>query len=326
MSISEKATIREILSMPCFRQMAGQFVASSTGDWFKDKMDLDLIQLQDENPSWLHRDILFGLTRLEEVADTGKQYVFAVRDGVNLIYLPAKKKNHDPYAILMAGGAYGCVCTMVESLPVAAKLNELGMDCFCLNYRTATKSSFLKGLMPQPLDDLAAACRFIQNNPAIFDVSGDNYIIGGFSAGGHLCAMWGTAHRGARSYGISNPKLLILAYPLISTENLHGPAAVMIGAGMYGAGLTRQKALDYAANYHVDANFPPVYLVQAMDDDTVPIQDSFDIEKALKQNNVRHKIHRVPSGGHGFGLGTATPAKGWVTQALEFMDDECYDI
>ena len=39
--------------------------------------------------------------------------------GCHLIYLPADKKKYDFYAILMAGGGYGAVCTMVEALPVA---------------------------------------------------------------------------------------------------------------------------------------------------------------------------------------------------------------
>lgn len=80
---------------------------------------------------------------------------------VKLTYLPAQKRTEDYCIILLAGGAYGAVCTMVESLPVAAKFNELGIDCFCLNYETATPDSFEKGLLPAPLDDLAKSCKLI---------------------------------------------------------------------------------------------------------------------------------------------------------------------
>ncbi len=322
MDITKDMTLREILTIPCFAQMQGQFVATAMGDWFKDKYDLTLPQLQEQNPTWFHGDILYGLNRLQEVALEMKQYVYSVEEGVHLIHLPAKDKKFDSFAILMAGGAYGCVCTMVESLPVAARLNELGMDCFCLNYRTATKSSFLKGLLPQPMDDLASAWKFTKDNEARFGVNAENYIAGGFSAGGHLAAMWGTPHRGARAYGIPNPKLLMLVYPLVSMENLHGPGAAMIGTGMFGAGFGKKNVQDYAAHRHVDEGYPSVYLVQALDDDTVPIQDSYDMESALKEAIVRHSIEHADSGGHGFGLGSATSANGWVERALQFMDGE----
>lgn len=322
MEITKDMTLRKIMELPCFAQMQGQFVSTSMGDWFQDKYDLTLPQLQQQNPTWFHEDLLYGLNRLQEVASEKEQYVYEAHEGVRLIHLPAKKKKYDTCAILMAGGAYGAVCTLGESLPVAARLNELRMDCFCLNYRTATKSSFLKGLMPQPMEDLASAWKFIKTNEARFGVNAENYIVGGFSAGGHLAAMWGTPHRGARAYGIPNPKLLMLVYPLISMENLHGPGATMIGTGMFGAGFGKKKVQDYAAHRHVDEDYPSVYLVQAEDDDTVPIHDSYDMETALKASNVRHSIERPVSGGHGFGLGSATPAKGWVEQALHFMDGE----
>ena len=322
MEITKDMTLRKIMKLPCFAQMQGQFVSTSMGDWFQDKYDLTLSQLQEQNPTWFHVDLLYGLNRLQEVASEKEQYVYEVHEGVKMIHLPTKKKKYDTCAILMAGGAYGAVCTLGESLPVAAKLNELGMDCFCLNYRTATKSSFLKGLMPEPLDDLAAAWQFIKANEALFGLNAENYIAGGFSAGGHLTAMWGTPHHGARYYGIPNPKLLMLIYPLISMENLHGPGAAMIGTGMFGAGFGKEKIQEYAAHRHVDEDYPSVYLVQAMDDDTVPIQDSYDMETALKASNVRHTIELPVSGGHGFGLGSATPAKDWVERALHFMDGE----
>lgn len=195
------------------------------------------------------------------------------------------------------------------------------MDCFCLNYRTANKVSFLKGLMPKPLDDLAAAWNYIRERERQFGVCAENYIVGGFSAGGHLSAMWGTPHRGARSYDIPNPKALLLAYPLIGLENISGSAAAILKTGMLGMGSGQKKALEYTASRHVDGEYPAVYLVQALDDDTVPKQDAKDLQAALVAANIRHQMEGVASGGHGFGLGSATPADGWVERAVSFMED-----
>ena len=321
MKFQQDTTLNKILSEPYFAQMDGQFVSSAIGDWFQDKRHLTLARLQNQNPTWDCKDIIYGLNHLQEIALGKKQYVYPIRDGVNLIHLSAKEKKSETYAILNAGGAYGAVCTLMESLPVAAKLNELGIDCFCLNYRTADESSFRQGLMPKPLDDLAAAWSYIKERERQFGVCTEKYIVGGFSAGGHLTAMWGTPHRGARSYGIPNPKALLLAYPLVGLEHVQGPAANIIRTGMLGVGYTQEKVLEYSANRHVDAEYPAVYLVQALDDDTVPWQDAKDLETALMVANVQYRMERVESGGHGFGLGSITPADGWVERAIKFLED-----
>lgn len=320
MEFTKDTRLEEILNLPCFHPMNGQFVASAMDDWFRGKEKLTLEQLQEQNPTWYWGDAIYGLNRLQEIALGGVQYVFQISEGVSLIHLPANNRKYKEYAILNAGGAYGAVCTMVESLPVAARLNELGMDCFCLNYRTATKSSFLNGLMPQPMEDLAASWQFIQKRQQQFGVDAGNYLVGGFSAGGHLTAMWGTPNHGARSFGIPNPKGLLLAYPLIGLENAQGPAAQIIRAGMLGAAASSKKVLDYSASRHVDQEYPAVYLVQAMDDDTVPAKDAQDLEAALHNAGVPHHMERVASGGHGFGLGSSTPADGWVERAVNFLE------
>jgi len=131
----------------------------SGGRFFEENGLLTLAQLQERSPTWNAKDLLYGLRRLEE-----PYKVCSVYGGeedprmaaVKLTWLPAREKKHETFVILLAGGAYGAVCTMAESLPVAARLNELGYSCFCLNYRTAVQESFVHGLMPQPLEDLAA--------------------------------------------------------------------------------------------------------------------------------------------------------------------------
>ena len=314
-------TIRQITALPEFAPMQGKFIACAMGDQMKDKYDLTLPQLQEKNPTWNYADILYGLDRLYTLAYSGKQYVFGLPNDANLIHMPAENKKYDSFAILMAGGAYGAVCTMVETLPVAARLNELGMDCFCLNYRTASKSDFINGLMPKPLEDAANAWKFIKENESLFGVTAEKYIAGGFSAGGHLAAMWGTPHLGARSYGLPNPQMLLLGYPLITMETMEGPMSKMISMGLFGAIHSKQKVAQYAANRHVDKGYPAVYLVQATDDDTVPIEQSYLMEDALKAAEISYVTERPDTGGHGFGLGDATPAQGWIERALRGLEE-----
>ena len=45
---------------------------------------------------------------------------------VKLLYMPAEKQpSEKPFVIALAGGAYTCVCSIVESIPTTARLNEL---------------------------------------------------------------------------------------------------------------------------------------------------------------------------------------------------------
>ena len=324
MEFTKSTRLKDILNLPCFRQMNGQFIASSTGDWFQGKEELSLAELQQQNPTWYWEDVAYGLTRLREIALDGGRYVYPVGEGACLIHLPAKNRRYEDYAILNAGGAYGAVCTMVEALPTAAKLNELGMDCFCLNYHTATRDSFAEGLMPKPLEDLALAWRYIKSNEAAFQLKAEDYIVGGFSAGGHLAAMWGTENHGARHFGIPAPRALLLAYPLIGLENLSGPAAQLLRSGLLGSHSGEDEIAEYTASRQVGPGYPPVYLILSEDDSTVPKQDAIDMETALTKAGIAHRIERVPSGGHGFGLGTATAAKGWISRALDFVEENRY--
>ena len=48
------------------------------------------------------------------------------------------------------------------------------------------------------------------------------------------------------------------------------------------------------------------------------------MEAALTKAGVAHRIERVSSGGHGFGLGTATAANGWISRALDFVEENRY--
>lgn len=237
---------------------------------------------------------------------------------VKLIYLPAEKRKKDYFVIFLAGGAYGAVCTMVESLPVAARLNELGIDCFCLNYETATTQSFINGLLPAPIDDLAAACKFIFND-SVFNF--DSYVVCGFSAGGHIASLWGTAELGARKYGISQPKALMLAYPLITMENaLDTPIAKYMCTGMFGKNYDLNKIREFDASRHIDNKYPKTFIVRAKDDTIVSQKDTVDLKIALDKENVPCVIEEALSGGHGFGLGSKTPLCGWEKHAIEYID------
>ena len=317
MTLTEKTLLTDIFDLPVFEPMRGQWIASHT-DWFSGgKKQITVRQLGDMQPTWGVADMLFGIARLQSIAEAGQPYVFPVETGnpARLIYLPANRKETDLFCLLLAGGGYGAVCTMGESLPVAARLNELGMDCFCLNYRTATPDSMIHGLMPKPLDDIASALRYIRNH-----FTDAPYLMTGFSAGGNACALWGTAHLGSRAYSLEKPRGLLLGYPLISLLNMpSSPVKDYFMQGLFGTGHNLTVAEEYSAHLHVDPEYPPVYLIRAQDDVTVPARDTELFDGAMTKAHVRHVVEVISAGGHGFGLGSGTPAEGWVDRALTWI-------
>lgn len=315
---SKESTLREIYESAHILPIQNCLI--SGGNFFGENGHLTLAQLQEKNLTWNTQDLLYGLRRLESSYEVHNVYSKddARLSAVKLTWLPAKEREHTTYFVLMAGGAYGAVCTMVEALPVAAKLNELGYDCFCLNYRTAVPESFVKGLFPEPMEDLAAAVRYICKNKDYFRIEPDDYAVSGFSAGGHLASTWGTAHLGARSYDFPQPKCLILGYPLISMTHVpDSPIKAYLCSGMFGAGYTQADIEKYDASRHIDRDYPPCYIVRARDDTTVSMACGDAMAFALKD---KCRLEESTTGGHGFGLGSATPLRGWVERASQWME------
>lgn len=326
--MTKETTLSEIYEKPEFRQVREYLIGGGSELFQSDKRYTTLKQLQQKQPTWYSGDILYGLERLEQVAQTHKNYVYHVYTqeeriaapelkDVILIHMPAKVKKSDCAVILLAGGAYGAVCTMIEALPVAARLNEMGFSCFCLNYRIAGQVDLADGLMPKPLNDLAAAWRLIKNREEEFHINAEQYIVGGFSAGGHIAALWGTEKKGYFSYGIQKPELLLLAYPLISMETIEEPLKKVVTNGLFGKNNTEEIRGEYEVERQIWKNYPQTYLIQSEDDDTVPIVNAQLMEHALEKCGIRYYIERLPAGGHGFGLGSVTPGKGWIERAVQ---------
>lgn len=95
-----------------------------------------------------------------------------------------QQPSEKPFVVCAAGGGYTCVCSAIESLPVAARLNELGYNVFVVNYRVLQDS-----LLPKPQADLAAAIKYIQKNKDTFGLQNTEYIINGYSAGGSVVTI-----------------------------------------------------------------------------------------------------------------------------------------
>lgn len=172
--------------------------------------------------------------------------------------------------------------------------------------------------MPKPLEDLAAGVGFIRRNSEKFGVEPDNYIVCGFSAGGNLCALWGTEKYGYKAYDLPKPKALFPIYPAINSslyrdDDLHKGFLTT----MFGKEYERIKE-EYDVDTWVNKDYPPAYIVNCEDDDMIDYRHSVYLKEALEKNNIPVKHELGKKGGHGFGDGRATDVAGWMERAAAF--------
>ena len=81
MEFTKNTRLKDILNLPCFQPMLGQFIASSAGNWFHDKGALSLAELQQQNPTWYWEDVAYGLNRLQKIAFAHRVYISASAKG-----------------------------------------------------------------------------------------------------------------------------------------------------------------------------------------------------------------------------------------------------
>lgn len=230
------------------------------------------------------------------------------------VFLTGEKSK---FIILVAGGGYRMVCSLVESYPYVKRLNEMGYSVFVLKYRTYPYAA-----MPGPIEDLARAVSYITSHAGQFNVEATNYALCGASAGGHLAAAFGTKSLGYQKYGVEKPSCLFLAYPFISymdierTDTVNRMLERAFGERMHDEDLWRQ----YSIEEQVDEQYPPVFLWQCVGDPVVPSSHSRMMAEALKEKQIPCQYEPVEGNVHGWGVADHTSAQGWLLRAVRFWE------
>lgn len=210
---------------------------------------------------------------------------------VNVLRFPAldpEQGKKNPYVIVCPGGGYVNVWSITEGYTIANWFSKRGYTAFVLTYRIIGPD-----LMPKPLDDVAEAQKFIDNHAEYLEVSKGNYILGGFSAGGNLTALWGCDSTGYRKYGLPKPKMLFPIYAPIATPKRQIPTPT--------------------------GNYPPCYIAACKDDALVNYTQSVILKNYLDQAGVKNVLDIGDRGGHGFGDGECSDCKGWIDRAIVFL-------
>ena len=216
-----------------------------------------------------------------------------------------------PVIIVCPGGGYRMIAAFIEGHPVAKFFQSQGYNAFVLRYRVKELAHY-----PAPLEDIAHALKDVKE---IYGLSLDNYALCGFSAGGHMCGLFGTEEYGYSKYGLPKPELLVLVYPVISLEK----KITHKSTRKYFAGEDDKNALEIGNIYHhVTDNYPRTYIWRGNIDRSVKhINSDLMIDELLK-HNVDCKYHKYGKVGHGVGLAEKTIAKDWPYEVVDFWKNK----
>ncbi len=223
-----------------------------------------------------------GVSAKEEIIERSKdparpdRAVIHVRTPTLKVFRAARA---DGSAVLvMPGGAYQRVVLDKEGDETAIRLAQAGVTAAVLVYRLP-EDGWASGA-DAPLEDARRAMAMLRGLGGV-----DAARVGalGFSAGGNLAARLALEGRGDE-----RPDFVGLIY----AAYLDGKGSAALGAGTDLIG-------------RVTSETPPMFLLHAADDATVPAGLSVRMFEALQAAGVPAELHVFPEGGHGFGIAGA---------------------
>ncbi len=222
------------------------------------------------------------------------------------IFLPSKKNISGEAVIICPGGGYGILAYDWEGSDIARWLSSQGIAAFVLKYRLPGASSNITPYK-SPLMDAQRAMRLVRHHAESWNLDPGKIGIMGFSAGGHLASTLSTHFDSGDSLSTDpvekescRPDFSILMYPVISFSDEithHGSKENLLGADP-----DPELVRFFSNELQVTPDTPPAILIHSEDDQAVPVENSLEYYKALKENQVPAELHIYPYGGHGFSL------------------------
>lgn len=222
--------------------------------------------------------------------------------------------------LLIPGGGYRWAVIDKEGLDVARVFAAAGITCYVLRYRLPA-DGWAAG-PDAPLQDAQRALRLVRAAAAAEGRDPAKVAVLGASAGGHLAGMLTARHD--TTYALIDaadaqphrPDLTILMYPVATM------ADPFVHAGSRTHLLGVAPSPELIARYSLErmdwTGAPPVFLLHAVDDAAVPVENSLNLLSALRAAEVPAEAYLFQEGGHGFGVRLITdrPAAAWPSLVL----------
>ena len=217
--------------------------------------------------------------------------------------------------LLIPGGGYRWAVLDKEGYDVARIFAASGTTCFVLRYRLPA-DGWAAGA-DAPLQDAQRAIRLIRSRAAGYGVDPKKIAVLGASAGGHLAGL--ASARTDATYAATDaadalslrPDLTVLMYPVATMSDPYVHAGSR--THLLGETPSPERIAAYSLERMNWRGAAPVFLLHAIDDASVPVENSLQLLTTLKAAAVPTEAHLFQEGGHGFGvrLIQGKPAQVW---------------
>lgn len=200
---------------------------------------------------------------------------------------------------------------------------DLGYTVFNINYRLSTQAAW-----PAQRTDALAAIAAARRNAARWAFDANNYVVIGFSAGGHIAASVGTFGN-----GLQGLKGVVGLSPIISPLQAYTDgaasldlnkvrlrkAAIRLAGGCHPKGKCSRVWASMEVAWHASRKDAPVLTVHAQDEFVPPSQSEL-LKQALGKVGVDVKVITLPGQSHSSALyrepGVAERVQAWVAEHI----------
>jgi acetyl esterase/lipase len=219
-------------------------------------------------------------------------------------FVVPRQENNGTAILICPGGGYERLSYLYNGFNLAKWYNAIGVNAFVLINRLPHQVD-LQQRQLAPLQDAQRAMRLIRANAAQWNIKKDRVGVMGTSAGGHVASTLGTHPEDVSAIkdsldGVSfRPDFMVLLSPVITMGKYAHP-----GSKKYfiGPDSTAQTIEKYSGELQVSSFTPSAFIVHALNDSTVKVQNSLLFYNALIDKKINASIHIFPQGGHGIRL------------------------
>ncbi|MCM8537633.1 MAG: alpha/beta hydrolase [Lentisphaeraceae bacterium] len=209
------------------------------------------------------------------------------------LYKSKSAKESAPAVVIFPGGGYSILAYDLEGTEIATWLNSIGFHAIVVKYTVPGNKRM------EALKDAQRSMGIVRSKASEWGINPKQIGVLGFSAGGHLTAHVSTSYK-ERAYDkvdksddvSCRPDFSVLVYPAYL--------------------FTKEDKYKLPEEIKVDANTPPAFTVQTLDDRRL-IDSAFNYTRALKNAKVDAELHLYAKGGHGYGMRpTDKPVSKWA--------------
>lgn len=219
-------------------------------------------------------------------------------------FVVPKSENNGTAVLICPGGGYERISHIYNGFNMAKWYNSIGVTAFVLIYRLPHQQDLQQRQLAS-LQDAQRAMKYIRANAAAWNLKTNKIGVMGTSAGGHLASMLGT-HAEDESVikdsldGVNyRPDFMVLLSPVITMGKYAHPGSKK---NFIGPDSSKAMIEKYSNELQVTTAVPPTFIVHALNDSTVKVQNSILFYQALLDKKINASIHIFPQGGHGIRL------------------------